>query len=371
MKKKQNKEQPGSGKHLVKQEDACRLSDILGAAISREDAEAAIRADTEAFRIFSGFPPSEQEKLMEFIQGARGLKITYDSFFKHVMNPDTHPARLENFLSALLGQKAEIRQILPLEGVQMADAGSFVIMDMAVELQGGTSVNVEIQKIGYLFPGERASCYTSDFIMRQYNRVKDERGEHFSFRDLKPVILIVIMEDSSAPFRAVFPEYLHREQTFFDSGARVNSLSSVIYISLDTFHEVVHNVNTELEAWLTFLSTDEPADIVRLVSAYPQFRSCYQDIVEFRTKPGELIYMYSKALAILDRNTEVYMCKELKKENAVLLQENESLRLAVLEKEAEKEAALSEKEAVLLKKEAALLKKDAEIEFLRRQLGSR
>lgn len=74
--------------------------------------------------------------------------------------------------------------------------------------------------------------------------------------------------------------------------------------------------------------------------------------------------MYSKALAILDRNTEVYMCEELKKENAVLLQENESLRLAVLEKEAEKKAALSEKEA-------ALLKKDAEIEFLRRQLGSR
>ena len=44
------------------------------------------------------------------------------------------------------------------------------------------------------FPGERASCYLSDFGMRQYKRVKDQQKEHFSFRDLKPVILIVIME---------------------------------------------------------------------------------------------------------------------------------------------------------------------------------
>lgn len=71
----------------------------------------------------------------------------------------------------------------------MSDTGSFVIMDIIVTLSDGTTVNVEIQKIGYDFPGERASCYISDFIMRQYNRVK-----HFSFRDLKPVILIVIKE---------------------------------------------------------------------------------------------------------------------------------------------------------------------------------
>lgn len=340
----------------MKKPASCSLREILGPAITRQEAESLIQKDTEAFRIFSGFPRENREKLTEFIQGMRGLKITYDSFFKHVMNPDTHPSRLESFLSALLEQKTIIRQVLPLEGVRMSESGSFVIMDIAAELSDGTIVNVEIQKIGYLFPGERASCYISDFIMRQYNRVKDERREHFSFRDLKPVILIVIMENSSAPFKAVSPEYIHREKTLFDSGARVNSLSSVIYISLDTFHETVQNIDTELKAWLTFLSTDEPADIVRLVRAYPKFRSCYQDIVEFRKNPEELIYMYSEALAILDKNTEIYMCEELKKENAVLLKEVENLRLTVLEKDAEKNAAL--------------LQKDAEIASLRRQLNS-
>ncbi len=325
-----------------------RLEDILGAAVPRIEALAAIQSDIQAYKLFSGFPPGEQEKLVAFIQGAQGLKIMYDTFFKYVMNPDVHPSRLEHFLSAVLEQAVKIRMVLPLEGVRMADAGSFVIMDIVVELSDGTIVNVEIQKIGYLFPGERASCYSADFIMRQYNRVRDERGDRFSFRDLKPVILIVLMESSSDPFKSVFPAYIHREQTTYDSGALVNSLSKTIYISLDTFHVVVHNISTELEAWLTFLSTDRPADIIRLVSAFPEFLDCYRDLMEFRRHPRELINMYSEALAILDRNTEIYMCEELKKENAALKEENASLR--------------QERDAVLLEKEK-------EIEQLRMQLS--
>lgn len=86
-----------------------------------------------------------------------------------------------------------------------------------------------------------------------------------------------------------------------------------IYISLDTFHSIVQTIDTNLKAWLTFLSSDQPADIIRLVSAYPEFLPCYRDIVEFRRNPKELMFMYSEALAILDRNTEIYMCELLKK----------------------------------------------------------
>ena len=60
--------------------------------------------------------------------------------------------------------------------------------------------------------------------------------------------------------------------------------------------------------------------------------------------------MYSEALAVLDRNTEIYMCEELKKEN-------EQLRSAV-----------SQKDTDLKKKNAALAEKDAEIAYLQQQL---
>lgn len=49
---------------------------------------------------------------------------------------------------------------------------------------------------------------------------------------------------------------MHRRKVLYDSGAKVSSLSEIIYISLDTFQSVVQNINTELEAWLMFFSSD-------------------------------------------------------------------------------------------------------------------
>lgn len=102
--------------------------------------------------------------------------------------------------------------------------------------------------------------------------------------------------------------------------------------------------------------------------------------------------MYSEALAILDRNTEIYMCEELQKEvehlkktidekNAILSKTNEAIfeKNAILLKQvaalseinaelSEKDAALIEKNAELFQKDTALSEKDAEIAFLRNQL---
>ncbi len=34
-----------------------------------------------------------------------------------------------------------------------------IIMDIVVELESGALANVEIQKVGYRFPGQRSACY--------------------------------------------------------------------------------------------------------------------------------------------------------------------------------------------------------------------
>ncbi len=41
----------------------------------------------------------------------------------------------------------------------LAGAHSLVIMDIVVELEGGSLANVEVQKLGYRFPGQRSACY--------------------------------------------------------------------------------------------------------------------------------------------------------------------------------------------------------------------
>ena len=362
-------------------------SDILGAACTKEKALRILQEDAGSYRTYLSFEQQHQEKLLALLMGKRGLAITYDTFFKHVMNPDLHPERLEGFLSALLSQKVKIRTVLPQTGNKLTEAGSLVIMDLLVELEDGSIINVEIQKLGYYFSGERSCCYESDLIMRQYNRVKAERGKHFSFRDLKPVCMIILMEHSAKPFLEAAPSYMHRQQISYDSGAKVASLYKTIYVSLDIFHAVVHNISNPLEAWLTFLSSDAPERIVELVNAYPEFLEYYQEIVKFRTHPKELITMYSEALLILDRNTSQLMIedmqetieqlKELAAEKDAALAQMDSIitqkddALAKMGKSiAKKDDALAKMENSIAKKDSALAQKDAEISRLAAELAA-
>ena len=85
-------------------------------------------------------------------------------------------------------------------------------------------------------------------------------------------------------------------------------------ISLDPFRSVVQNIDTEQKAWLSFLTADDPDEIVQLVNAYPEFLPCYRDIISFRRRPKDLITTFSDALREMDRNTEVYMVEQLAKE---------------------------------------------------------
>ena len=47
---------------------------------------------------------------------------------------------------------------------------SILIMDIVVELENGSIVNLEIQKNGYMFPGEQVHVYSADLLLRQYRK---------------------------------------------------------------------------------------------------------------------------------------------------------------------------------------------------------
>lgn len=122
-------------------------------------------------------------------------------------------------------------------------------------------------------------------------------------------------------------------------------------ISLDPFRSVVQNIDTEQKAWLSFLTADDPDEIVQLVNAYPEFLPCYRDIISFRRRPKELITTFSDALREMDRNTKVYMVEQLAKEVQ------------------EKDHALAEKDNVIAEKDNALAEQARLIEQLKKQLA--
>ena len=341
------------------------LKDILGEPISRDEALDVIRSSGVAFREFEDFSEKDQEDILAFLQGNKGLPILYDSFYKYVLDPERVPERLEGFLSELFGQKVTIEQVLAKEGNKLVDEGSLVVMDIIVRLSDGSIVDVEMQKYGYLFTGERSSCYISDMIMRQYNRVKRERKDKFRFNHMKPVYLVVLLEKSTHEFKAVSPNYIHRLKNTFDTGVKLNMLANLTYISLDTFRKVRENISSKMDAWLTFLSSDKPEDMLELVHKYPEFMEYYQDIAAFRKKPEELITMFSEALIQMDKNTVKYMIEEQQKEleeQKVVLEEQ---KVAIEEQKVaieEQKVAIEEQKVAIEEQKVALEEKDALLE---------
>ena len=122
---------------------------------------------------------------------------------------------------------------------------------------------------------------------------------------------------------------------------------------------MVQNIDTKREAWLKFLTEDDPDEIVKFVNQCPEFLPCYHDLIAFRQNPKEMINMFSDALRELDRNTERYMVEELNKEVNAL---KESIA-------AEKEAMAAEKEAMAAENEA-MAKRITELEAQLHALNS-
>ena len=89
-----------------------------------------------------------------------------------------------------------IRQVLPNEGGRIADENTLLVTDILVEFEDGSLADVEIQKLGYAFPGERSACYAADLLLRQYKRARDKRNREkgkFSYKDIKNVYAIVLL----------------------------------------------------------------------------------------------------------------------------------------------------------------------------------
>ena len=128
-------------------------------------------------------------------------------------------------------------------------------------------------------------------------------------------------------------------------------------IPLDIFQESLQNrrkgrkkLKTKLEAWLTFIGSDRPDDILEVVRCYLEFRELYQEVFEFRYQKRELIEMYSKALSILDANTVEYMVEQQKKEIRKLTKALESKTKALEEERREVERLHALLEAMETKK---------------------
>ena len=255
-----------------------------------------IRSNPSLHAILKSWEPCQQQEFLDFCTGERGLKILYDTFFKEIINPEYAPGRLEYLLSTILKQTVKIKQVLPGDSTRLADEVSLLVTDIIVELADHSIANVEIQKIGYHFPGQRSACYSADLLLRQYKRLRDEKKKNLNYKDVQNVYTIIFFENSTKEFHDFPNTYLHYFSQKSNSGLELNLLQKYYFIPLDIFRKNTHNkdINTDLDAWLIFLTTDEPEMILTLIETFPIFKEMYQDIYELCRNIEGVMTMFSK-----------------------------------------------------------------------------
>ena len=278
-----------------------------------------LRENTKLWKIFCEWEGKYQQEYLDICTGVKGVKLLYDTYFKAVMNPDTRPERLNDFLSEILGKKVKILKVLPNESAQIAAESSLLIMDIVVQFENGSIANVEVQKIGYLFPGQRSACYSSDLLLRQYKRVRAELGQGFTYRKIQKVYTIVLFEKSNSDFSKFSKEiYIHHFEQKSDTGVEMNLLQEYTFICLDIFGDIIQNedrkIENRLEEWLVFLSQDDPDMIIKLLNQNADFQEIYEEVYTICLNMERMMEMFSKELAILDRNTVKLMIDEMEEE---------------------------------------------------------
>ena len=315
---------------------------------TREEILMEIRRSPKLSTIFDSWTTEHQDLFLDICTGSKGVKMLYDSYFKEILNPETKPERLSWLLSVILSQKVTVKHQLANDNNRLGDEASLVITDIVVELEDGTIANIEVQKIGYKFAGERASCYMADLLMRQYKRIKTkckDSSKKFNYKDVPPVYTIIFMESSPSDFKNYPNVLMHTFRHRSDSGLELKMLENCIFIPIDIFRDRLHNegIKDDFDAWLTFLGCDDIEYITTLIEKYPDFKPMYQDLYDICLNVEEVMQMFSKELQELDHNTVIYMIDELQDQLD------------------ETKGQLDEANATISEKEAAISMKDATI----------
>ena len=204
--------------------------------------------------IYGTWKKEQQEKFLDICTGVQGFKILYDGYFKEIFDPDSKPEPQKNYYR-----------------------------------------------------------YSADLLLRQYKRVKGEKGKKFSYKNIKKVYSIIFYEQSPKEFHS-FPNHnIHRSKQQTDTGVEIELLQEFLFIPLDIVKNIYENsrIRNKLDAWLIFLSDDNPETILKLVEEYPEFRKMYDEVYNLCLNTEKVMEMFSEELRELDRNTVQLMIDEM------------------------------------------------------------
>ena len=116
---------------------------------------------------------------------------------------------------------------------------------------------------------------------------------------------MVLFEQSPGEFHRYPEECRHRFRQRSDTGLELDLLQEFCFVPLDIFQQIYHNkgIRDRRDAWLVFLSMEEPEAILDLLECCPDFGKLYEEIYRLCRNVEDIMEMFSRELQELEPGT--------------------------------------------------------------------
>ena len=252
------------------------------------------------------------------------LSVKRDIVFKRIFAHKGNEEFLTEFLSSLLNIKIkniEIMHDIHLE--KDIEDDKLGIIDVRAVINDNSIINIEIQLRNEFNIIERSTFYDSKLI-------SDQLRKNDLYKDLKPVIVICILDYNFFPFE----EYINDTVMVLNKHRKfdVNENMKYYYIELPKFRKSNYNRESIINQWLTFIDSENSKELDEIMKKNNTIKKANDELEylegdEAFKRKVELREKYERDLASALYNREEKGKLESKKEIAKkMIQKGMSLK---------------------------------------------
>ena len=252
------------------------------------------------------------------------LSVKRDIVFKRIFAHKGNEEFLTEFLSSLLNIKIkniEIMHDIHLE--KDIEDDKLGIIDVRAIINDNSIINIEIQLRNEFNIIERSTFYGSKLV-------SDQLRKNDLYKDLKPVIVICILDYNFFPFE----EYINDTVMVLNKHRKfdVNENMKYYYIELPKFRKSNYNRESIINQWLTFIDSENSKELEEIMKKNNTIKKANDELEylegdEAFKRKVELREKYERDLASALYNREEKGKLESKKEIAKkMIQKGMSLK---------------------------------------------
>lgn len=252
----------------------------------------------------------EREEYRQIISGKRLPSFMSDVMAKRLFDADSHSDRFEYLLRKVSGDSSiKVGNAYRNEGYIQSLGAKKVIFDMPAWLIDGRLGDLEFQVSAQSFVFQRGELYGSNLLMLQYSVGENQKKTEFGYEDIKGVVFVMLMRQSSEIFRRfVSDRYIHRfiSQTA-DSGLTYDPLVTSVYVQLDKCLEQFRKGkdgedNHKLQLMLSLLADSNDPMVLKEAGKDPMLSEMVEEARESAQKKEVQAMLLAEKYAAADIN---------------------------------------------------------------------